>query len=142
MSRFKPGQFRPGQSGNPAGKPKGTKHASTRLRDAIASDLNDIVMALVEKAKAGDTGAAALLFSRSLPPLRPQSEAPDVELPGATMNERAESITAAAMAGDLSPTGATELMGVLSQQARIAEISELAERLERIENALKLGAKP
>ena len=134
--------FTKGKSGNPAGKPKGTRHASTKLRDAIASDMTAIIAALVEKAKDGDTAAAALLFSRTLPPLRPQSEAPEVQLPGTTMNERAEAITAAALAGDLSPTGATELMGILAQQARISEITELAERLERIENALKLeGAK-
>ena len=137
MSRFKPGQ-----SGNPAGKPKGAKHASTKLRDAIASDLSAIVAALVEKAKDGDTAAAALLFSRTLPPLRPQSEAPEVELPGTTMNERAEAVTTAALAGQISPTGAAELMSLLTQQARIAEVSELAERLERIETAMKLQGAP
>lgn len=134
--------FTKGKSGNPAGKPKGTRHASTKLRDAIASDMTAIIAALVEKAKDGDTSAAALLFSRTLPPLRPQSDPSDVVIAGTTMNERAEAITAAALAGDLSPTGATELMGILAHQARISEITELAARLERIENALKLeGAK-
>lgn len=134
--------FVKGKSGNPAGKPKGTRHKSTKLRDAIASDMTAIIAALVEKAKDGDTSAAALLFSRTLPPLRPQSDPPDVDLPGITMSERAEAITAAALAGDLSPTGATELMSLLAQQARIAEVTELAERLERIENSLKLEGKP
>lgn len=134
--------FTKGKSGNPAGKPKGTRHASTKLRDAIASDMTAIVAALVEKAKDGDTSAAALLFSRTLPPLRPQSDPPDVEITGTTMDERAEAITAAALAGDLSPTGATELMSLLAQQVRIAEVTELAERLERIENSLKLEGKP
>lgn len=134
-------RYRPGQSGNPAGKPKGAKHATTKLRDAIASDLHEIIAVLVEKAKAGDTGAAALLFSRTLPPLRPQSAPPEADLSGTTMNERAESVVAAALAGDLSPTGATELMGVLGQQARIAEVTDLAERIERLENAMKLEGK-
>lgn len=134
-------RFKPGQSGNPKGKPRGSKHASTRLRDAIAGDLHAIVAAMIEKAKDGDTAAAALLFSRTLPPLRPQSEASDAQLEGTTLDERAESITAAALAGHISPTGAGELMGILAQQARIHEIGELAERLERIENALKLEGK-
>lgn len=131
-------RFKAGQSGNPRGKPPGTKHASTRLRDAISTELHAIVAALVDKAKDGDTSAAALLFSRTLPPLRPESDRPAVDLQGSTMDERAEAITAAALSGDLSPTGASELMGILAQQARISEITELAERLERIENALKL----
>ena len=134
-------RFKAGQSGNPRGKPPGTKHASTRLRDAISTELHAIVAALVDKAKDGDTSAAALLFSRTLPPLRPQSDPPDVDLPGTTMDERAEAITAAALAGDLSPTGATELMNLLALQARIAEVGDLAERLERIEIALRLEGK-
>ena len=137
MSRFKPGE-----SGNPKGKPKGCRHASTKLRDAIATDLHAIVAALVDKAKCGDTSAAALLFSRTLPPLRPQSDPPDVALPGETLTERAEAVAAATLAGDLSPTAATELMALLIQQARIVEIGELADRLERIEIALKLEGKP
>ncbi len=136
MSRFKPGQ-----SGNPKGKPRGTKHVSTKLRDAIASDLHSIVAALIEKAKDGDTGAASLLFSRTLPPLRPQSDPVDAELPGNTPDERAESVIHAALAGKISPTAATEIIGLLTQQCRIKEIGELSERLERIENALKLEGK-
>ena len=134
-------RFKPGQSGNPSGKPKGAKHASTKLRDAISNDLHSIVAALIEKAKDGDTAAAALLFSRTLPPLRPQSEPPDIALAGITLAERAEAIASAALSGELSPTGATELMGVLAQQARITEISELAERLERIEATLRIEGK-
>lgn len=133
-------KFKPGQSGNPRGRPRGPM-ASTKLREVIGKDLHAIIAALIEKAKDGDTAAAALLFSRTLPPLRPMSDTPDTPLPGMTMDERAEAVASAALAGQISPTGATELMGLLAQQARIAEISELAERLERIENALKLEGK-
>ncbi len=87
------------------------------------------------------TGAAALLFSRTLPPLRPQSDPLDTELTGSTPDERAEAVIHAAMAGKISPTAATEIVGLLAQQCRIKEVGELAERLERIENALKLEGK-
>jgi hypothetical protein len=30
--------FKPGQSGNPAGKPKGTQHKLTRLKNALAAN--------------------------------------------------------------------------------------------------------
>lgn len=131
-------RFQKGQSGNPKGKPRGCKHGSTKLRDAITNDLHAIVAVMIDKAKGGDTAAAALLFSRTLPPLRPQSEASDVQLNGKTLNERAESIAAATLAGQISTTTAGEMMTLLTQQARIIETSELAERLERIEAALKI----
>lgn len=135
-------RFKKGQSGNPSGRPKGTPNPATRLRQQIADDLPSIIGTLVSRAKDGDVQAANVLLARCLPALKPQSEPPEIPLAGTTLNERAESVTASTLAGELSPTAASELMAVLSAQARISEVSELAERLERIENALKLEGKP
>lgn len=132
MSRFKPGE-----SGNPKGKPLGTKHASTKLRDVIADDLPGIIAALVEKAKGGDVGAANLLLSRCLPPLRSQSEAEDLAIEGTALSEIAEGVAAATLTGQLSPTVGSELMAMIGAQARVMETAELAERIVRLESALK-----
>lgn len=126
-------RFKPGQSGNPAGKPRGAKHATTKLREAIAGDLHAIVAALIEKARDGDVGAASLLFSRTLPPLRPTIDTPDTPLPGVTLGERAEAITAAALAGQLTPDAAHVLMGIVEKQAKIIEASELEARIAALE---------
>lgn len=64
--------WKPGQSGNPAGKPKGARHFSTLIREAITkvaddtgtSDDKEIVRALVEKAKAGDLKAVDMVLDR------------------------------------------------------------------------------
>lgn len=63
------GQFK---EGNP-GRPKGTKHMTTLLTEAIkrvatdtgTSDDKEIIKALVEKAKKGDTTAIEMIFNRS-----------------------------------------------------------------------------
>jgi hypothetical protein len=51
-------RFEPGQSGNPAGKPKGCRNRAGILLEAISdADLAAIVTKLVTQAKAGDLTA-------------------------------------------------------------------------------------
>jgi hypothetical protein len=67
-----PHLWKPGQSGNPAGKPKGARHFSTLIRDAITKvaedtgtrDDEEIVKALVRKAKEGDLKAVDMVLDR------------------------------------------------------------------------------
>ena len=92
-----------------------------------------ILAALVEKAKDGDVGAANLLLSRCLPPLRPQSEADEIPTSGTTLAERAESVVGAALAGAISPTVAAELMAVIGKHAQIIETAELERRVTALE---------
>jgi hypothetical protein len=130
-------RFKPGQSGNPAGRPRGSPNKATQLRELIRADMPEIIAALVTKAKDGDAQSASVLLSRVLPPLRPISEGQTIQAAGETLADRAEAVAAAALTGDLSPSTAGELMSVLAAQSRVIEISELAARLERIEAALK-----
>ncbi len=129
-------KFSKGTSGNPHGRPAGIPSPTAKLRKYIADDLPEIISSLVTKAKDGDVGAANLLLSRCLPPLRAQSETDEIVVSGASLAERAEGIARAAMAGELSPTVAVEMMGMLGQQGRIIETAELMQRIERLENAL------
>ena len=129
MSRFKPGE-----SGNPKGKPLGTKHASTKLRDVIAGDLPKILAMLRDRALEGDVQAASLLLSRCLPPLRPESATQAIKLSGASLGERAEAIVKAVVDGALPTSAAAELMGVLAGQAKILETFEMERRIAALEN--------
>jgi Family of unknown function (DUF5681) len=63
--------FRPGQSGNPRGKPKG-KHKSTLIRERLSkADLDAIVKTLADAAKLGDVPSASLLLARAWVPPKP-----------------------------------------------------------------------
>ena len=68
-SEQNPTQFKPGQSGNPAGKPKGTRNATTLALEAL---LDGQASALTQKAinlaLAGDMAALRLCLDRILPP--------------------------------------------------------------------------
>ena len=58
-------RFHPGQSGNPAGKRRGTRNRATRLLDAMAkTDATDVLRAILDRAKAGDARSAELILAR------------------------------------------------------------------------------
>lgn len=59
-------QFKPGESGNPKGMAKGTRWLKTRLREALEKGdvADDIMLALIAKAKKGDTSAIKEIFDR------------------------------------------------------------------------------
>jgi hypothetical protein len=62
--------FTKGQSGNPAGKPKGAKDKRTELRALLRPHAEDLVAKAVELAKAGDTTALRICIDRLIPPIR------------------------------------------------------------------------
>lgn len=73
-----PYQFKPGQSGNPAGRPKGSRNMSTVFQDAIktlvkpengSGDWKSIeeqmILAQIQKALSGDTKAFEVVMNRA-----------------------------------------------------------------------------
>jgi hypothetical protein len=65
------GRFAAGVSGNPAGRPKGSKNRSTLLMAALGeADAEAMVAAAVAKAKAGDGAMLRCLVTRILPAVR------------------------------------------------------------------------
>lgn len=73
-----PAQFQKGQSGNPAGRPKGSKNKATVISEAIQGklvgqlekDAQAILLKTIEMAKDGDTTCIKLLMDRLMPAMR------------------------------------------------------------------------
>jgi hypothetical protein len=126
-------RYKKGESGNLAGKPKGALSPSGRLRQAIAEDIPQILAVLREQALSGDVQAAALLISRALPALRPESAAQVIEVSGRGLGERSEAVVGAAIAGQIAPDAAAGLMSILTAQAKILETVELERRIAELE---------
>ena len=70
----RPGRWKPGESGNPAGRKPGSGEVA-RLRAAMAVHVPALVAVLVERALSGEIGAARLLLERTIAPLKASEEA-------------------------------------------------------------------
>jgi hypothetical protein len=128
-------KFKPGQSGNPKGRPK-DKTPATVLRKSIADDMPDIISKLVELAKGGDVQAAKVLLDRVCPTLKPQAMPISVPVNG-TLSEQGGEIIKATLAGQIPPDIGAQLITALSNQGKLLELQELTERLQRIEKQLE-----
>ena len=60
-------RFAKGQSGNPAGRPVGSRNKCTQFRELLADDLPALVSVLRDKALEGDMNAMRLLLERLVP---------------------------------------------------------------------------
>ncbi len=66
------GQFQPGNSANPSGRPKGSKNKATHLREELLGPiLPEAVEKLHEAVKAGDKWAVEMTIAYSLPKPKP-----------------------------------------------------------------------
>ncbi|WP_321938248.1 DUF5681 domain-containing protein [Burkholderia cepacia] len=126
-------QFKKGQSGNPAGKPRGTRDKRTALRELLQPHAADLVAKAVELAKAGDTTALRICIDRCIPAIKAK-DAP-VDLPELTgsLAEQGAAVMHAMARGRITPDEASAVMQVIAAQARIVEVDELEKRLAILE---------
>ncbi len=137
--------FKKGQSGNPAGKPKGAKDKRTELRALLQPHAADLVKKAVEMAKAGDVQALRICIDRIIPPMRDSRIS--ISLPKLSDSracvEAQGFIVEAVAAGELLPSEGAALSSLVENQRRSFETLTLEERLKAIEERLGLnGARP
>src|SRR5450631_2365512 len=116
-------KFKPGESGNPAGRPA-NKAATILLRKAISEAMPEIIDALIDQAKKGDIAAATVLLNRCVPALKAEAQA--INLPvKPTLVEQGNAIVKATMGGILAPDIGAALITALSNQAKIVEADDV-----------------
>ena len=133
MKRGLKGHWKPGESGNPAGRPKGSKNPSTKLREMI--DAKAIVKKLESAALRGDVQAARTLLERALPVYRATAEPVQVDgiQQADTLTDKARIVLEAVADGRVPPDIGAQLVTAIGTVARVAEVDELLRRIEALE---------
>lgn len=131
-------RWKPGQTGNPKGRPRGSGKVA-ELRLAIEARVPAIVDQLTAAALNGDVGAARLLLERVIPPLRAVEDHIEIQLAGESLPDHGRAVIAAAASGNLSPSQASAMLTSLGTLARIVEADEMIKRIEALERKHGLG---
>lgn len=129
--------FKPGQSGNPAGRPVGARHKTTvALESMLDGEAETITRKAVELALAGDMAAIRLCLDRILPPRkdRPVNFAMPKMATIADAKQAVSAIVAAVADGQLTPMEAGELAKTVESFTRTVEAFDFEERLSKLEN--------
>lgn len=128
-----PHAWKPGQSGNPAGRKPGTSEVA-QIRAAIAERVPELLAAMMARALDGDVAAARLLLERTVAPLKAAEQAQALTLPAGTLTEQGRAVLAAVAAAELAPSQGAALLGAIGTLARVAEIDELERRIAALES--------
>jgi hypothetical protein len=140
------GTFAKGNNANPAGKPKGTRHAATRLAEALIDGrAKELVDKAVDMALAGDPTAMRLVLDRLCPPRRERTVTLDMpSIKSATdLIAAAAALTEATAAGDITPSEAASLSTLVGNVAKAVETVEIVARLAKLEERLAVkGSNP
>lgn len=128
--------WKPGQSGNPSGKPKGCKNHATRAAQAlIDGQAGALVRKAIELALAGDGPVLRAVLDRLCPAKR---DAPIlVTLPKIESAADLPAVTAAVIEavakGQLTPSEAAALAGLVETHRKALEIANIEVRLAALE---------
>jgi len=131
--------FQKGQSGNPAGRPRGALNRATVLAQTLLSErAESIAGKVIELAERGDMTALRVCMDRLVPVIKHQPiavELPPIEKPADSV-DAAASIAAAVAAGELTATEAAELAKVVDVYVRALDSKGFDERLSKLENEI------
>jgi len=131
-------RFKPGQSGNPAGRPRGIKDRRVQRRELFEAHAEELVTKAIELALNGDGMALRMCLDRIVPPAKEDpihiDLPPTTDLPGCDAAQAA--IMHAVASGELLPSQGEALSALVERRRKAIETSDLLKRIELLEKAL------
>lgn len=128
--------WKPGRSGNPAGRPKGSRNATTlAVQSLLSGQAEALTQVAIDAALNGDSVALKICLDRILPTLK---ELPvNIKLPSMMTAAELPTMTAAIIravsSGDLLPTEAEKISKLVDVHRNAIEAADFDLRLKALE---------
>jgi Family of unknown function (DUF5681) len=137
-ARGKAPPWKKGQSGNPAGTKRGSRHKASLIAECLLDgETKELVRKAIDLALKGDTVALRLCLERILPPVRERPcsfKLPKIE----TLNDATAALSLLVEAvsnGEVLPGEAESLAGVVRCLMQSFEMAQFEDRLTALERA-------
>ena len=131
--------FPKGQSGNPSGRPLGSRNKTALLVEALMEGESEAVSRVaIAKALEGDMLAIRLILDRIAPARKERSVTftmPPMKAPEDAVAAMSAILQAVAE-GEVTPSEASELAKLVDTFVKVLEANELAQRLTAVERQL------
>jgi hypothetical protein len=128
--------FQPGQSGNPCGKPKGTRNKTTlAIEELLDGEAEGLTRKAIELALGGDMQALRLCLERICPPRKDRPiilELPKVETISDIVTAIGATLKAVAI-GEITPSEGTSIAGLLETKRKAIETLDIEKRIAALE---------
>nr|WP_269145367.1 DUF5681 domain-containing protein [Azospirillum brasilense] len=129
-------RFSQGQSGNPKGRPKGSKDWRAEMRTMIEAKAPEIVEDLLRRAVVQKNLKVQLaLLDKVVPPAKSMPISTSLKLAGGP-GEQADAIVAALAAGRLTLDDAKALLDAIKAAMEIRDAAALADRVAELERKI------
>lgn len=128
--------FKPGQSGNPAGRKPGTKN---RKLEFLRSNDGKLQKKVLDMAMDGDVAALKIIADRLWPRLRAQPEPVNIESNSEDIAAQSRSAIDAALSGEITSDVLRDLLTAMYAHGRLIELTELEQRLAALEKSKHLA---
>ena len=133
------GRWAKGKSGNPAGRPRGSRNQATLAMESLLDGAaEDLIKKAVELALGGDITALRLCLERILPVRRERPVQIDLP-PTETVDQIATALDAVVRAiadGQVTPVEGDMISNVLVRRLKAIEVEEIESRLMKLEEGL------
>jgi hypothetical protein len=132
--------FVKGESGNPAGRPLGSKNRQTLLEQALLEGEGEAIMRrLIDNALENEKLSLRLCTERMVPRMKAEARAKPFELPPinsvADLLPALSAIQAGVASGELSPAEAAALSDVVNRWTTAVQAVEFDARLRQLKEA-------